>query len=99
MSNSGFEHLDKEILHKVSRVVEGTDDQFLHVFGGRRQHKGTTPHGCKAPLHLLYTFDTTDPAFPIKVPGIRYLPLYYSFDAVPAGSGVIWKAEATADRP
>lgn len=79
MSNSGFEHLNKEILDKVSRVVEGTDDQFLHVFGGRRQHKGATPQGCKMPLHLLYTFDTTDPAFPIKVPGIRYLPLYYSF--------------------
>lgn len=79
MSNSGFEHLSRDILNRVSRVIEETDEQFLHIFGGRRQHKGTTPQGCKAPLHLLYTFDTTDSAFPIQVPGIRYLPLYYSF--------------------
>lgn len=79
MSNSGFEHISKTILSKVSRVVEGTDEQFLHVFGGPRQHTGTIPQGCKAPLHLLYTFDTTDPVFPLQIPGIRYLPLYYSF--------------------
>ncbi|HTB84539.1 MAG TPA: hypothetical protein VK742_12865 [Candidatus Sulfotelmatobacter sp.] len=67
------------ILNKVARVVEGTDEQFRHIFGGPRLHSGTTPLGCDAPLHLLYVFDTEDPAFPLKVPGIRYLPLYYSF--------------------
>lgn len=67
------------ILTKIARVAEGADSRFTHVFGGPRKHKGTTPRGCKAPLHLLYTFDITDPAFPVKIPGIRRLPLYYSF--------------------
>jgi hypothetical protein len=30
-------------------------------------------------LDLVYTFDTADPAFPVQIPGIRFLPLYYSF--------------------
>jgi hypothetical protein len=79
MSGRGFERTSKTILSKVARVVEGADEQFFHVFGGPRQHKGATPQGCEVPLHLLYTFDTTDPTFALQIPGIRYLPLYYSF--------------------
>jgi hypothetical protein len=67
------------MLGKVARVVEGTDKKFRHVFGGAGKHKGVTPKGCKLPLQLVYTFDTADPAFPFQIPGIRFLPLYYSF--------------------
>jgi hypothetical protein len=93
MSNSGFEHTSKTILSKVARVIEGTDERFLHIFGGSRQHKGTTPQGCEVPLHLVYTFDTTDPAFVLQIPGIRYLPLYYSFPYNAGACGYRVKSE------
>lgn len=79
MSNSGFEYTSTAILNKVARVVEGVDKRFHHTFGGPTRHSGTTPPGCDTPLHLLYVFDTSDPAFPLRIPKIRYLPLYYSF--------------------
>lgn len=64
---------------RVAQVREGVDSRFKHFFGGPHRHKGTTPKGCKAPLHLLYTFDSRDPSLPVRIPGVRYLPLYYSF--------------------
>ena len=88
-----FEHLSKDILHKVSRVVEGTDERFRHVFGGPSKHRGVIPPGCEIPLHLIYTFDTADPAFPIQVPGIRFLPLYYSFPYNAGACGYRMKSE------
>src|SRR5688572_21816802 len=71
--------MSRFILNKVARVTQGTNKQFRHVFGGPSRHKGITPRGCKLPLDLIYTFDTTDPAFVLQIPGIRFLPLYYSF--------------------
>ncbi|HSY09500.1 MAG TPA: hypothetical protein VK840_01160 [Candidatus Dormibacteraeota bacterium] len=85
--------MDNIILNKVSRVVEGTDEQFRHVFGGRGWHSGTTPPDCKMPLHLLYTFDTSDPAFPLQIPEIRYLPLFYSFPYNAGACGYRVKSE------
>jgi hypothetical protein len=64
---------------RVARVVEGRDKQFQHLFGGRIPYSGITPTGCKLPLHLLYRFDTDDPAFPLKIPGVRFLPLFFPF--------------------
>jgi hypothetical protein len=81
------------ILNKVARVIEGTDEPFRHVFGGRGRHNGTTPQDCKTPLHLLYTFDTSDPAFPLQIPGIRHLPLYYSFPYNAGACGYRVKSE------
>jgi len=66
-------------LSLVARAVLGSDDKYRHSFGGPHQHRGTTPKGCAQPLHLLFTFDTTDPKFAVRIPGIRYIPLYYSF--------------------
>ena len=31
-------------------------------------------------IHLLHRFDLRDPAIPIVIPGVRWLPLYYCFD-------------------
>ena len=81
------------ILTKVARVVEGTDKKFRHVFGGASKYKGTTPKGCKLPLQLVYTFDTSDPAFPLQIPGIRDLPLYYSFQYNAGACGYRVKSE------
>ena len=85
--------MSKIIQRKVARVVEGVDEQFRHRFGGLENHTGTTPSGCEIPLHLLYTFDTTDPAFPLQIPGIRYLPLYYSFPYNAGACGYQVKSE------
>jgi hypothetical protein len=71
--------MSRFIINKVARVVEGNDKSFRHLFGGPAKHKGAIPKGCKVPLHLVYTFDTADPALPLQIPGIRLLPLYYSF--------------------
>jgi len=81
------------ILNKVARVVEGADKRFRHVFGGTAKHKGVTPKGCKLPLHLVYTFDTADPAFPLQIPGIRFLPLYYPFPYDAGACGYRVKSE------
>lgn len=80
-------------LSKVARVVEGTDQQFRHVFGGPAKHQGVVPKGCELPLHLVYTFDTADPAFPLEIPGIRFLPLYYSFPYNAGACGYRVKSE------
>jgi hypothetical protein len=81
------------LLTKVARVVEGADRNFRHVFGGPSKHKGVTPKGCDLPLHLVYSFDTADPAFPLQIPGIRYLPLYYSFPYNAGACGYRVKSE------
>ena len=85
--------MSRFILTKVARVVEGTDKKFRHFFGGKPKHKGITPKGCKLPLHLVYTFDTADPAFPLQIPGIRNLPLYYSFPYNAGACGYRVKSE------
>lgn len=86
--------MSKFILNKAARVVEGTDEQFRHVFGGPAKHKGVTPKACRLPLHLVYTFDTDDPAFPLRIPQIRFLPLYYSFPYNAGACGYRVKSES-----
>lgn len=66
-------------MSSIARVVPNQISAFQHLFGGSPTHRGIVPHGNIQPLHLLYTFDTDDPLFPIHIPGIRYLPLYYCF--------------------
>lgn len=93
MSNSDPKISSDTILNKVSRVIEGTDERFTHTFGGPARHKGTTPLGCELPLHLIYTIDTADPSFPFQLPGIRHLPLYYSFPYNAGACGYRVKSE------
>lgn len=63
----------------ISRVVLESDGIHQHRFGGPPVHRGSIPKPGDSALHLLYTFDTTDPQFPTRMPGVRYLPLYYCF--------------------
>lgn len=67
------------------QVANGGPHGFLHSFGGPPKHEGAVFHGCDKPLQLLYTFDLSDSRVPVRLPGIRWLPLYYAFiyDASP----------------
>jgi len=62
--------------HPVCRALEGTSGAFQHTFGGELENP-VIPPGGKAPCHLLYTIDTEDPLFPVRIPGVRMLPLLY----------------------
>jgi hypothetical protein len=64
------------IENPVSRALEGACGRFRHTFGGELEHP-VFPPGGKAPCHLLYTIDTDDPLFPVKIDGVRMLPLIY----------------------
>jgi len=56
--------------------VEGSDGPYTHWFGGELETP-VIPPGGDAPCHLLYTIDTEDPLFPIRIEGTRFLPLIY----------------------
>ena len=54
---------------------------YRHTFGGPPDRKGTAREDCNGLLiYLLHRFDLEDPAVPIAIPGVRFLPLYYCFD-------------------
>lgn len=54
---------------------------FGHSFGGPHDRKGAAREDCGGILiHLLHRLDLADPAVPIAIPGVRWLPLYYCFD-------------------
>jgi hypothetical protein len=55
--------------------------RYGHTFGGPHDRKGTAREDCNGILiHLLHRLDLSDPAIPIAVPGVRWLPFYYCFD-------------------
>ena len=52
-----------------------------HSFGGPHDRKGAAREDCRGILiHLLHRLDLHDPAIPIAIPGVRWLPFYYCFD-------------------
>jgi hypothetical protein len=66
-----------------SQIATATSGRakYGHTFGGPHDRKGTSRGECKGILmHLLHRFDLTDPAIPIAVPGVHWLPFYYCFD-------------------
>lgn len=67
------------VMKSIARVVPNAQGSFRHRFGGTPTHRGIRPRGSSQPLHLLYTFDTKDPLVPVRVRGVRHLPLYYCF--------------------
>jgi hypothetical protein len=83
------------VMKSIARVVPGVPGSFDHRFGGTPVHRGIKPRGGSQPLHLLYTFDTKDPLVPVRVPRVRYLPLYYCFtyNAGAVGYRVVSDAE------
>ena len=67
------------VMKSIARVVPNVECSFNHSFGGTPVHRGIKPRGSSQPLHLLYTFDTKDPLVPVRIPRVRYFPLYYCF--------------------
>lgn len=66
--------------YKIATAVTGAG-KYGHTFGGPHDRKGTARENCGGILiHLLHRFDLTDPAIPITIPGVRWLPFYYCFD-------------------
>jgi hypothetical protein len=64
---------------QVYALETGKADHYKHTFGGASRHSGVVPAGGKQPLHLLYSLDTSDPKLTLKIPGVRWLPLYHGF--------------------
>lgn len=55
--------------------------RYGHTFGGPHDRKGTSREECDGIwIHLLHRLNLEDPAIPIVIPGVRWLPLYYCFD-------------------
>lgn len=66
--------------YRIAAAVKGRG-KYGHTFGGPHDRKGTSRKDCRGILiHLLHRFDLADPAIPVSIPGIRWLPLYYCFD-------------------
>lgn len=66
-----------------NRIATATSGRcrYRHTFGGPHDRKGASREDCNGLLiHLLHRLDLTDPAIPIAIPGVRWLPLYYCFD-------------------
>lgn len=68
--------MNQFVLEPASRAREGTNRHFRHAFGGELESPAIPPGG-QAPCHLLYTIDTEDPLFPVRIPGVRFIPLIY----------------------
>ncbi len=75
------------VMNSIARAVPNAAGSFQHRFGGLPAHQGIVPRGKGQPLHLLYSFDTTDPLFPVRLPNARFLPLYYCFPYNAGGVG------------
>ncbi len=66
--------------NRIATASSGVS-KYDHTFGGPHDRKGTSRQDCCGILiHLLHRFDLTDPAIPVAIPGVRWLPLYYCFD-------------------
>jgi hypothetical protein len=66
--------------YRIANATSGRS-KYGHTFGGPHDRKGTSREDCNGILiHLLHRLDLSDPAIPIAIPGIRWLPLYYCFD-------------------
>lgn len=64
----------------IAAVTSGVGE-YDHTFGGPPDRAGTSRRECFGlHIHLLHRFELTDPAVPISVPGVRWLPIYYCFD-------------------
>src|SRR6266852_5867761 len=64
---------------KVFGLAAGKRDRFGHTFGGASKHDGVLPKGGKQPLHLLYSLNMDDPKVGVRIPAVRWLPLYHGF--------------------
>lgn len=64
---------------QIFDLLEWEESEFGHHFGGPIAHEGLAEEQCGFPCHLLCRLNTDDPDIAIRIPGARWLPLYYSF--------------------
>ena len=64
---------------QVTEVVESESSPFGHRFGGPIEHDGVSEGECGFPCQMLYHLSADDPYLRIRIPGVKWLPLYYSF--------------------
>ena len=71
--------IDGEVSH-VNWVWVGSGDgyktEYGHTFGGPPRHEGVVFNGCDKPWHLLFNLNLDDPHLRLKIPGLKWLPLY-----------------------
>lgn len=48
-----------------------------HHFGGAPPHDGIAPRVLERPAHLFFSFNLDDQRLGIRIPGVRWLPLYF----------------------
>jgi hypothetical protein len=66
---------------RIAMASSGQSD-YGHTFGGPHDRRGALirKRNSDIRIHLLHRLDLSDPAIPISIPAIRWLPLYYCFD-------------------
>ncbi len=65
---------------KIATASSGQSD-YGHTFGGPHDRADASLEACDGiRLHLLHRLNLEDPAIPVSIPGVRWLPLYYAFD-------------------
>jgi hypothetical protein len=60
-------------------VDEPDDEKSMHTFGGPARYEGIVPEGSEQPATLLFRFDLRDPEVGVKIPRVRWLPIFYPF--------------------
>jgi hypothetical protein len=51
----------------------------LHTCGGSFRYEGGVPENSEQPATLLFHFDMTDECVGVKIPRVRFLPIFYPF--------------------
>jgi hypothetical protein len=60
---------------RVFRGRRGQPSPFGHSFGGSVDYAGLVAHRGQPPVHLLFRFNTADPAVGVALPRAQWLPL------------------------
>jgi hypothetical protein len=68
------------------------DCPYHHTFGGDSESYGLRFVNVSAPLHLIYRLNQDDPAIPVVLDGLQYLPLVYGFRYAANSNEFIYRA-------
>ncbi|HEY7310059.1 MAG TPA: hypothetical protein VH643_11925 [Gemmataceae bacterium] len=60
-------------------VDEPDDEKSEHTFGGSMRYDGVVPEGSEQLATLLFRFDMRDACVGVKIPRVRWLPIFYPF--------------------
>jgi hypothetical protein len=60
-------------------VISYDMDEYKHTFGGVVSYQGIVPPNSELPAALLFRFDLRDPSVGVKIPRVRWLPIFYPF--------------------